>query len=91
MYLSISSDAVSAVLIRETAEGQKHVYFTSKALLGPETRYQRIEKVEELRTKTKQSYKRFSASQASRIEELSLWRSMRSSEWKIGGDPYLDT
>jgi ribonuclease HI len=26
-------------------EGQKPVYFTSKALLGPETRYQRIEKV----------------------------------------------
>jgi ribonuclease HI len=33
------------VLIRETTEGQKPVYFTSKALLGPETRYQRIEKV----------------------------------------------
>jgi hypothetical protein len=45
LYLSVSSDAVSAVLIRETAEGQKPVYFTSKALLGPETRYQRIEKV----------------------------------------------
>jgi hypothetical protein len=45
LYLSVSSDAVSAVHIRETAEGQKPVYFTSKALLGPETRYQRIEKV----------------------------------------------
>jgi ribonuclease HI len=45
LYLSVSSDAVSAVLIRETAEGQKPVYFTSKALLGPETRYQRIETV----------------------------------------------
>jgi hypothetical protein len=45
LYLSVSSDAVSAVLIRETAEGQKAVYFTSKALLGPETRYQRIEMV----------------------------------------------
>jgi ribonuclease HI len=33
------------VLIRETTEGQKPIYFTSKALLGPETRYQRIEKV----------------------------------------------
>jgi hypothetical protein len=45
LYLSVSSDVVSAVLIRETAEGQKLVYFTSKALLGPKTRYQRIEKV----------------------------------------------
>jgi len=45
LYLSISSDAVSAVLIRETTEGKKPVYFTSKALLGPETRYQKIEKV----------------------------------------------
>jgi hypothetical protein len=45
LYLSVSSDAVSAMLIRETTEGQKPVYFTSKALLGPETRYQRIEKV----------------------------------------------
>jgi hypothetical protein len=45
LYLSVSSDAVSAVLFRETMEGQKPVYFTSKALLGPETRYQRIEKV----------------------------------------------
>jgi len=45
LYLSVSSDAVSAVLVRETPEGQKPVYFTSKALLGPETRYQKIEKV----------------------------------------------
>jgi len=45
LYLSVSSDAVSAVLVRETLDGQKAVYFTSKALLGPETRYQKIEKV----------------------------------------------
>jgi hypothetical protein len=36
---------MSAVLIRETTDGQKPVYFTSKALIGPETRYQRIKKV----------------------------------------------
>jgi hypothetical protein len=35
LYLSVSSDTVSAVLIRETTGGQKLV-------LGPETRYQRI-------------------------------------------------
>jgi len=39
LYLFVSSDAVSAVLIRETTEGHKPVYFTSKALLGLETRY----------------------------------------------------
>ncbi|CAJ2675664.1 unnamed protein product [Trifolium pratense] len=37
--------AVSAALIRETNEGQKPVYFTSKALQGPELRYQQIEKI----------------------------------------------
>jgi len=45
LYLSVSSDAVSAVLIMETPEGQKPTYFTSKALQGPKTRYQKIEKV----------------------------------------------
>jgi len=45
LYLYVSSDAISAVLIRETTEVQKPVYFTSKVLLGLETRYQKIEKV----------------------------------------------
>src|ERR1043165_5353242 len=45
LYLAVSNEAVSAVLIRETEDGQKPVYFTSKALQGPETRYQQIEKV----------------------------------------------
>ncbi|MCH93145.1 maturase K [Trifolium medium] len=45
VYLAVSSEAVSAALIRETTEGQKPVYFTSKALQGPELRYQQIEKV----------------------------------------------
>ena len=45
LYLFVSSDAVSAVLIRETQYGQRPTYFTSKALQGPETRYQKIEKV----------------------------------------------
>ena len=45
LYLSVSSKAVSVVLIRETQEGHKPTYFTSKALLGPETSYQKIEKV----------------------------------------------
>jgi len=45
LYLSVSSDTVSAVLVTETPEGQKPDYFTSKALLGSESRYQKIEKV----------------------------------------------
>ncbi|XP_050890966.1 uncharacterized protein LOC127096442 [Lathyrus oleraceus] len=45
LYLSVATEAVSAVLIRETDEGQKPIYFTSKALQGPELRYQQIEKV----------------------------------------------
>jgi len=45
LYLSVSSDAVNAVLVGETPEGHKPIYFTNKALLGPETRYQKIEKV----------------------------------------------
>jgi len=41
-YLFVSSDVVSVVLIKETIEGQKPTYFTSKALQGSEIRYQRI-------------------------------------------------
>ncbi|GAU45489.1 hypothetical protein TSUD_191080 [Trifolium subterraneum] len=46
LYLVVASEAVSATLIRETLEGQKPVYFTSKALQGPKLRYQRIKKAE---------------------------------------------
>ncbi|CAJ2673582.1 unnamed protein product [Trifolium pratense] len=45
IYLSVASEAVSAALVRETTQGQKPVYFTSKALQGPELRYTQIEKV----------------------------------------------
>ncbi|CAJ2634768.1 unnamed protein product [Trifolium pratense] len=45
IYLSVASEAVSAALVCETMEGQKPVYFTSKALQGPELRYTQIEKV----------------------------------------------
>ncbi|XP_058766110.1 uncharacterized protein LOC131639642 [Vicia villosa] len=44
LYLVVATEAVSAALIRETPEGQKPIYFTSKALKGPEVRYQQIEK-----------------------------------------------
>ncbi|GAU51996.1 hypothetical protein TSUD_417990, partial [Trifolium subterraneum] len=45
LYLAVASEAISAVLIRETEQGQKHVYFVSRALQGPELRYLQIEKI----------------------------------------------
>ncbi|MCH99186.1 putative protein NYNRIN-like, partial [Trifolium medium] len=45
LYLAVASEAISAVLIRETKQGQKPVYFISKALQGPELRYLQIEKM----------------------------------------------
>ncbi|CAL0331301.1 unnamed protein product [Lupinus luteus] len=45
VYLAVSDEVVAAVLIKETADGQNPVYFISKALQGPELRYQKLEKV----------------------------------------------
>jgi hypothetical protein len=45
LYLPISAEAVSAVLVREIGTNQCLVYFCSKALAGAETRYKKIEKV----------------------------------------------
>ncbi|GAU27977.1 hypothetical protein TSUD_373720 [Trifolium subterraneum] len=45
LYLAVASEAISAVLIRETEHGQKPVYFVSRALQGPELRYLQIEKI----------------------------------------------
>jgi hypothetical protein len=46
LYLAVAHEAISAVLIRETEQGQKHVYFISKVLQGPELRYLQIEKID---------------------------------------------
>ncbi|GAU50817.1 hypothetical protein TSUD_410870, partial [Trifolium subterraneum] len=45
LYLAVASEAISAVLVRETEQGQKPVYFVSRALQGPELRYLQIEKI----------------------------------------------
>ncbi|MCI41862.1 hypothetical protein A2U01_0063096, partial [Trifolium medium] len=42
--LAVSAEAVSATLVREVGTNQRPVYFISKALSGPELRYQKIEK-----------------------------------------------
>ncbi|GAU41791.1 hypothetical protein TSUD_379290 [Trifolium subterraneum] len=45
LYLAVALEAISAVLIRENEQGQKSVYFVSRALQGPELRYLQIEKI----------------------------------------------
>ena len=45
LYLAVTAESISAALIRETREGPKPIYFTSKALQGPELRYQQIKKI----------------------------------------------
>lgn len=45
LYLAVVEEAISATLVRENTEGQKPVYFISKALQGLELRYQRVKKM----------------------------------------------
>ncbi|CAH9134294.1 unnamed protein product [Cuscuta epithymum] len=44
MYLAVADLAVSAVLLKEAGGVQRTIYFVSKALNGPETRYTLMEK-----------------------------------------------
>lgn len=44
LYLFVSEEVLSVVLIRETEEGHQPVCFVSRALQGPEVRYQKVEK-----------------------------------------------
>jgi hypothetical protein len=43
--LFVTDEAVSAVLVKEVDRVQMSVYFISKALHGPELKYQRLEKL----------------------------------------------
>ncbi|XP_022881077.1 uncharacterized protein LOC111398398 [Olea europaea var. sylvestris] len=45
LYLAISNEAISSILTREEGTTQLPVYYTSKALLSPETRYPDMEKL----------------------------------------------
>lgn len=45
LYLATSEEAISAVLVREEGRRQLLVYFISRSLKGPETRYQPLEKL----------------------------------------------
>ncbi|CAH9089052.1 unnamed protein product, partial [Cuscuta europaea] len=44
MYLAVADLAVSSVLLKETDGVQRPIYFVSKALNGPETRYTLMKK-----------------------------------------------
>ncbi|XP_058189286.1 uncharacterized protein LOC131306874 [Rhododendron vialii] len=46
LYLAVSPQAVSTVLVREEQGTQLPVYYTSKALRGAELRYPRVEKID---------------------------------------------
>ena len=43
LYLAVSSNAVSAVLVREEDKHQHPIYYVSKSLLDAETRYTSME------------------------------------------------
>lgn len=45
LYLAASDEAISAVLVRDEKHRQLPVYFISRALKGPKTRYQPLEKI----------------------------------------------
>lgn len=45
LYLSITDQAVSAILVQESRKDQQPIYFMSKVLHGAKTRYQKIEKL----------------------------------------------
>ena len=45
LYLSVSSNTVSAILAKDLYGGQHHIYYVSKSLLDPETRYSYLEKL----------------------------------------------
>lgn len=45
MYLSATKEAVGSVLFREEDRNQMPIYFVSKVLADPETRYPKLEKL----------------------------------------------
>ena len=44
LYFVVTERAISSVLVQEQDQMQKAIYFVSKVLQGPETRYQALEK-----------------------------------------------
>ena len=44
LYFAVTEWAISSVLVQEQDQVQRPIYFVSKALQGPESRYQSLEK-----------------------------------------------
>ena len=44
LYFAVIEWAISSVLVQEQNQVQKSIYFVSKALQGPDLRYQSLEK-----------------------------------------------
>jgi hypothetical protein len=45
IYLAVTAEAISAILIREVGKSKLSIYFVSRALQGAKVNYQRLEKV----------------------------------------------
>ena len=45
LYLAVTEEAMSSVLVRIQANDHMPIYYLSKALAGAETRYSRVEKL----------------------------------------------
>uniref|UniRef100_A0A2N9H092 Integrase catalytic domain-containing protein n=1 Tax=Fagus sylvatica TaxID=28930 RepID=A0A2N9H092_FAGSY len=82
LYLAISEHAVSAVLVRETHEGQKPVFFVSKTMNETESRYLPLEKaVLALIQATKKLPHYFQASTVTVLTDLPLKVLLHSSDF----------
>src|SRR4030042_1803275 len=46
LYLAISDNAMSSVLVEESESGEKPIYFVSKVFRGAKLRYQKIERLD---------------------------------------------
>lgn len=58
LYLAVVEQAISSILIREMDNMQILVYFVSKALVGEETQYPKIEKASLAMMEASQKLKR---------------------------------
>jgi hypothetical protein len=82
LYLAVSEHAVSAVLVRETNEGQKPVFFVSKTMDETESRYLPFEKAAlALIQAAKKLPHYFQASTVTVLTDLPLKMLMHSSDF----------
>ncbi|XP_075665374.1 uncharacterized protein LOC142635042 [Castanea sativa] len=81
LYLAVTSEAISAALIREEGKVQKPVYFISRALRGAEERYPPMEKIAfALVTAARKLKPYFQAHTINVLTNRPLWRAMSNPE-----------